>query len=170
MESLVRRIEILESCVAKQRGAVARSIDDVVSLFHGQAKAGQMELLISAFGGERTGRALTAAEAEVKAQFLEVAKHEFQRRRISLPTTVSPEIVIYLAAMHGMLDSRNQHRVDFYLYCHGLEAVGEGREPSREERAAMDTYTLIWAHLAQLAGFSAKELDECRDRVWEAEA
>src|SRR5947209_18766517 len=115
MRSLDRRIEILESCDPKKCGAVARSIYEGVDDFGSYAKAGQIQLLIAAFGGERTGRLLTAAEAEVRAQLLERAKHEFQRRRIPLQTTVSPETVISYAAIHALLDFRGKYGVDLYL-------------------------------------------------------
>src|ERR1700740_2805025 len=126
MRSLVRRIEILESCVAKKREAVARSIKEAVDDFSGYAKAGQIQLLISAFGGERTGRLLTAAEAEVRAQFLERAKHVFQRSRMPLQTTVSPKTVISHAVIYALLDFQDQHRVDLSLQFDGLIAVAEG--------------------------------------------
>src|SRR5437899_793477 len=78
MRTLVRRIKTLESYAAKQRGVAARSFDKVVHDLHRGRKAGQLDLLISAFGGQRTGRPLTPDEAEVMKQFWEHAKDRFQ--------------------------------------------------------------------------------------------
>jgi hypothetical protein len=168
MRTLVRRIEILESYAARQRVAAARSIDKAVDDFYRGCKAGQLELLISAFAGERTGRPLTPDETEVMKQFWEHAQRRFQRDRIPLPATASPEIVISAAARVALFDVQDKQGAKLALHFSGLEAVHEGREPTQEERAAMHTYTPVCAHLTQLAGFcSIEELDECLERRWE---
>ena len=104
---------------------------------------------------------LTAPEAEVRAQFMERARLKFQDRRIPVETTVLPEIVISAAVLQALVDfgNRNNNRLRFFL--DALDALGAERELSQQERAVMETYTPIFTHLAQLAGFSSyAELEE----------
>ena len=147
---LVRKIEKLERRAEQKCLSAEKHFATAVRVFEQSCSNSSFESLISAFGAERKGRRLTEAEAAAMQEYWSYVRRECQWAQVPLPTRCPPEIGLRYALLIAFAACG-----DWDFGSRGHDASGEGREPSKDEREAMERLDAVNARVAELAGFDS---------------
>jgi phage terminase large subunit-like protein len=151
MRNLLRKITALEKAQTAERDHRPSIAKSALS----RLRPAELQQLISAFGAERAGRALSGNESAAKQAYTKALSRECHWA--GYPSTAgfesAPNIIDALktASLRALSDSEVE------LAQRGLEAAEEGRTVTPDESAALQKCTAEYARLERLAGIRAPE-------------
>ena len=160
MRNLIRRIEALEKSTSALRQARQAMADQALETLSLQ----DLELLISAFGGDREGRALTQGESAARQAYGSALESQSQRNRLRWPTRL--ERIPNLDTIHTAIIivlGRHCSDEELELAVAGSRAQQQGRTPTERELVALQATAAQGQRLCHRAGFQSEaELESVR--------
>ena len=146
MRNLRRRIEVLE----RARSAARDDRQAVANRALRRLRQPELEGVIGAFGAEREGRDLSADESAAKQSYTEALTRECRLAGYASSGGFKDAFHIPGAIIMALAGQMSDSELSVAI--RAKEALQEGRTPSPEESAALQTWDAQWARLTLLAG------------------
>jgi hypothetical protein len=161
MQNLCRRIEALEKVGCAKRDVHQQIAEKAMSwLWPDDA-----EQLIRAYGADRVGRPLTERESQAKKKYAEAVERECRWAR--LRSTPGLDLTRYIGHAFVCVLAFRLSSEELGLCLSGVRAPQEGRTPTEQESAAIQTHNSELERLRLLAGIGSaamfSELERAAD-------
>lgn len=152
MKSFIKRIDALE----RRTAAIRRVHQRISERALGGLSEGHLESVISAYGADRQGRALTEQEAAARAAYGAAFERESQRtqlRAVQRSATIPDIHVVHQAML--IATARRFSGEQLNLIVAACQAQEQGRQLNERESSTLQACNEYWKRLFGLAGFAS---------------